>query len=272
MAGNGAGPRGGRGSGARVVGVVGASGGVGTSCLACALAVRSALAGDLVGCADATPGGGGIDALFDAESRPGARWPDLAQARGRVDGAALVRHLPAAAAGVRVLSARPDAHEGSRPDAHEGSRPDAHEAHPDALGADPAPVLQALAVAVDTLILDLGTPWSGGALAGIEACDDVVLVVGSGVPALARAAGAAALVRDAARGRAWLAQRAPRGCADLAELVADRLELPLLGLVLDDPRLDDALARGVVPGTHRSRLGDVAERMWRLLRAQERAA
>lgn len=247
----------GRESRARVVGVVGASGGVGTSCLACALAVRSALAGDVVACADAAPSGGGIDALFDAESRPGARWPDLAQARGRLDGAALLQHLPAAAAGVRVLSARPDALDAPRPDA---------------LESDPALVLHALATAVDTVVLDLGTPWSGSSLSGIAACDDVVLVVGAGVPALARAAGAAGIVREAAPGRAWLAQRAPRGCADLADLVADRLELPLLGVVLDDPRLDEALARGAVPGTPRSRLGDVAERMWRLLRVQERAA
>ena len=243
---------------------MGGSGGVGTSCLAAALATRAALRGGLVACADAAGSGGGIDALFDLESAPGARWPDLAGARGRLDGAAVLAHLPVSAGGVAVLAAVP-------------TPPGEAAAGGSDVGAATVPVLVALAEAVHVLVVDLGCvfegrPWLEPLLA---ACPDVVLVTGAGVPALARAAAAGAALEaamGAAGGRAWLAQRCPRGRADLAELVAERLGMPLLAAVFDEPQLDDRLARGVPPGTARGRLAEAVEAMWRVLDAQERAA
>jgi len=267
---------GGRGAGgAAVVGVLGASGGVGTSCVAAALATVAARTGLRTVCADASAHGGGIDALFDLESRPGARWPDLAAARGRLDGAALLRHLPVSADGVHVLAAA------DQPADQPPGQPLGSE------GADPGPVLTALAAAADALVLDLGTAGGAGPIgavgpaaagsgppsgSGPPCCDDLILVVGAGVPALARAGRAAAIVAAGGAGRAWLVQRVPRGRADLADLVAERLGLPLLGVVPDDPRLDDALARGVPPGAARTRLGALADRFWGVLAAQERIA
>lgn len=255
---------------ARCVGVAGASGGIGTSCLAAALATQAARRGDAVLCADATPSGGGIDALFDVESRPGARWPDLAQARGRLDGSALLRHLPVSSDGVHVLSAA--AAGADSPPRAEESAGTAGSAGA-AAGAGPRAVLAALAGVVDLVVLDLGAADSGlGGVLPPPGVSDLVLVVGAGVPALARAGRAAAVATAAAVDRVWLAQRCPRGGAHLADLVAEKLGLPLIGVVLDDPRLDDALARGIAPGAGRGRLADAAAGLWTALVAQERVA
>lgn len=247
----------------RVVGVVGGSGGVGTSCLAAALATRARSDGWSVVCADAGAWGGGIDALFDLESRPGVRWPDLAEASGRLDGAVLLRHLPESAGGVRVLSAATTTPDEPGHDPGRGTP-----------AAAAAAVFEALTRVVDVLVLDLGTvPAAGLATAwGEVGCTDLLLVVGTGVPALARAGRAAEALTTGACEQVWLVQRCPRGRADLAELVAERLGLPLLGVVPDDPRLDDALARGEAPGSGRSRLGAVAHQLWTGLTREERVA
>ncbi|MEN0128802.1 MAG: hypothetical protein AAGC49_05130 [Brevundimonas sp.] len=83
-------PRRGR---ARVVGVVGARGGVGATVLAACVADRLSrqTATALVSLDRAATG---LDLLLGIEGAAGARWPDLAAARGEVDGAHVVRLLP----------------------------------------------------------------------------------------------------------------------------------------------------------------------------------
>src|SRR6478672_5496568 len=95
----------------RVVGVIGASGGVGSSTLAVALALRATPAVGAVTCVDLVLQAGGLDVTACVEHLPGLRWPDLAGARGRLDGADLMEALPAEGP-VRVLAA------GSRGDGH----------------------------------------------------------------------------------------------------------------------------------------------------------
>ena len=73
--------------------LLGASGGVGTSSLAVALARSAAAAGVRSAVVELARFGGGIDLLFGAETRPGLRWADLAQASGQIgalDGRLLV--------------------------------------------------------------------------------------------------------------------------------------------------------------------------------------
>ncbi|MDM7832290.1 pilus assembly protein FlpE [Cellulomonas edaphi] len=138
---------------ALTVGVVGARGGVGATVLAAALAQRLAqrTATALVGldrsCA-------GVDLLLGLEGVPGARWPDLASARGEVDGADVVALLPRWGT-CAVLG--PD---GARP-----GIPD-----DDAV----RDVLRALGVVLGALVLDLDR---AAVLRGaVPACDLVVLV------------------------------------------------------------------------------------------------
>lgn len=75
------------------IAVVGACGGCGASSLAAALAVASSRARPTA-LVDLDRCGGGIDVALGTESVPGARWPDLAAARGDVDPAELVASLP----------------------------------------------------------------------------------------------------------------------------------------------------------------------------------
>ena len=91
--------------------VVGASGGVGASTLAAAIAVRAAAADVPVTLVDGCPLGGGLDVVLGAEQEGGIRWNDLNRLVGSADGRALLARLPAAE-GVRVLSF---ARDGSQP-------------------------------------------------------------------------------------------------------------------------------------------------------------
>ncbi len=77
-----------------VIGVLGGCGGAGASTLAVGLATAAARRGDRVLALDADPLGGGLDLLLGAEELPGARWPDLVRARGRLSAATLDYALP----------------------------------------------------------------------------------------------------------------------------------------------------------------------------------
>ena len=88
---------------AHSIGVVGGSGGVGASVLTAAIAVRAAQMGLRPVCLDGDRLGGGLDVTLGIEQERGVRWPDLAGARGRIDGPELLRRLPSVD-GVSVLS------------------------------------------------------------------------------------------------------------------------------------------------------------------------
>lgn len=76
-----------------VVGVVGARGGAGSSTLAALTAARLARRTSTV-LVDLDPGGGGLDVTVGLEDVDGARWPDLAGARGDVPGQDVLALLP----------------------------------------------------------------------------------------------------------------------------------------------------------------------------------
>lgn len=88
---------------ATLIGVVGASGGVGASTLAVSLAMVAAGSGQSVLLIDTDRYGGGLDLALGAEDSPGSRWPQLADARGMVAPPTLREVLPSCH-GVHVLS------------------------------------------------------------------------------------------------------------------------------------------------------------------------
>ena len=90
----------------RVVTVTGAVGGAGASTLASGIALAAARH-ERVLLIDADAGGGGLDLVLGAEQQQGARWPDLAQAHGRINAGSLASALPCSD-GVFVLSAARD--------------------------------------------------------------------------------------------------------------------------------------------------------------------
>src|SRR3954470_8144109 len=89
----------------RVLGVIGASGGLGVSSLVVGLAQRAAGQLGATVAVDAAAGGGALDVTACVEHLPGLRWADLVGAEGAIDGAALLRGLPTDGP-VRVLAGR----------------------------------------------------------------------------------------------------------------------------------------------------------------------
>jgi NAD(P)-dependent dehydrogenase (short-subunit alcohol dehydrogenase family) len=99
----------------RTVVVTGASGGVGASTLAAALAARLAREARSSVLVDLDLIGGGLDVTCGVEHVEGLRWPDLARVRGEVDPGRLVSSLPRVA-GCALLAAGPSRRTPSAPE------------------------------------------------------------------------------------------------------------------------------------------------------------
>lgn len=210
-----------------VIGVVGGSGGVGASVLSAAIAVRAAAADRVAVCVDGDRLGGGLDVTFGLEQEAGLRWPDLARARGRVDGAELLLRLPSVD-GVAVLSF----------DRHREVSLEAEVVQE---------IVSAVARAADLVVLDLPRP--GDALFEVWAglVDAVVLLSGPEARDLAASSCIAPVVSGACA-EVWLCLRGT-GRAEFADSVAAALDLPLLARVRDDGALRADQLHGIPPGT-----------------------
>ena len=207
----------------RVIGVIGASGGLGVSTLAVALAVR---AGPLVGATvavDGAPGGGALDVTACLEHCPGLRWPDLALARGSLDGAALLRALPAEGT-TRILA---------------GSTGELDE---DVVRA----AVAGLARVCGVTVVDLGR-----SLSLVDLCSEVVLVSGTSARQLADATARVDGVGELGC-PAVLVLRTGRADPVSPEEVAVHLDLPLAATFRDDSRISSDADRARVPGSRSS--------------------
>lgn len=213
--------------GSGALAVVGASGGLGASVLAAAVAVRAHRGGVDVVAVDLCPLGGGLDVTLGAEQERGVRWPDLAGLSGSADGPALADRLPLAG-GVPVLSF--DRGAGRRPEAPVVSA-----------------VLSAL-VGTGRLVVVDGTP--GGSLSEPvwDLVREVVVLAGPSLRQLAALAAVAGWLRD--RGlEPLVCLRGNRGAAQLVPLVESELGLRVLGLLRDDRSVPADLGHGVPPGS-----------------------
>jgi MinD-like ATPase involved in chromosome partitioning or flagellar assembly len=225
----------------RVIGVLGASGGVGASTLAVTLAVRAARRFGVTACVDGDLWGGGLDVTACLEHLPGLRWGDLGEASGELDGAALLRALPSQD-GIAVLAASAVLVE-----ADVGRR-----------------AVQALSRLCAVTVVDLGPGSVPGAAVGpFDCCTDLLLLAGTSARQLADGVAAARrLDRQRHLQTAGLVLRTPRRDCIEPEQVALRLDLPLATVLPDDSRVAVDADRGRVPGTRSSgRLVSVADRL-----------
>ena len=221
---------------AHIIGVVGGSGGVGASALTAAIAVRAARAGLRAACMDGDRLGGGLDVTLGVEQEGGVRWPDLAAARGRIDGPELLRRLPSVD-GVRVLSF--------------------DRARDVLLAAETTQeALHALSQAVDVVVVDLPSPDHEVFGALVHSLDVVVLLAGSGIRDLAGASAVSEhLIRacsDACPDESpeiWLCLRTNGRGSHFADTVAGALDLPLLAVVREEPSLAADVLHGLPPGS-----------------------
>ena len=207
----------------RVMGVIGASGGLGASTLAVALAVR---AGPRVGATvaiDGAPAGGALDVTACLEHLPGLRWPDLAAVAGTLDGAALLQALPAEGP-TRILA---------------GST------------TRLAEVVVRAAVTGMSRVCGVSVVDLGRSLGLADLCTELVVVAGSSARQLADATALVAHVHELGR-PAVLVLRTGRGDPVSPEEVAAHLDLPLGGTLRDDPRAVVDADRARVPGSRSS--------------------
>ncbi|KQB87229.1 septum site-determining protein Ssd [Corynebacterium lowii] len=224
----------------RVLGIIGAVGGAGTSTLAVAAARKLAEKQPTI-LIDAVPQSGGLDLLLGCEETPGARWPDVRLAEGNTAPEDVLAALPGRDR-VSVLSA-------SRSAIDDGYELTAQE----------------LSGAVDTLrrgdtpvVLDL--PSFGPLFeAGVQACDEVILLCPTEVRAGARAASIAAHVR--ARGVAAAVVLRHRGWSGLD--LEDIQQLTRLSVIAELSTIS-----GLAKATE---LGGVPPRLPRTLRAAAEA-
>jgi len=213
--------------------VIGASGGVGASTMACVLAAELAADGSRVGLVDLDPLSGGLDVLLGVETRAGARWSELGDVRGDIAADDLDDVL-LPWRGVEVLSA--------------GRH---HTVHSPAAVAS---VLTAMITRNDHVVVDL--PARG--LAGISgagplrAPDHVVLVVSQDVRGVA---GALAIRDQVPTDRAYLVLRARPDPVVAPAEAAQLLDLRLLATLPRDRGVPGAVDRGLGPlPPRRSRL------------------
>ena len=180
--------------------------------------------------------GGGLDVTLGIEQEHGVRWPDLAGARGRLDGPELLRRLPSVD-GVPVLSF--------------------DRARDVRLDPEIAPeALRALSDAVDLVVLDLPRPDHEVFTALAPSLDAMILLAGSGIRDLA---GASAIAEHLIRACAdpcseacseiWLCLRTSGKGSHFADTVAAALDLPLLAVVREEPSLAADVLHGIPPGS-----------------------
>ncbi len=229
----------------RIVAVVGGSGGVGASTLAAALAVGAGRDGDRALLIDADVRSGGIDLLLGGELFGGWRWPRLVGAHGHLGD--LSPQLPLVDE-VHVLAM-----------ARGEPLPDWE------LATEPlTAVLDSATRSHDRIVVDaprsLGAGW-----AALEQVDLVVAVVSAHVRGVAAAAEALRSL-DLPLGRTAMVVRCGRTRPVPAEVVADSLEIPLIGAWADDPAVVLAAERGDPPGrSPRTNLADLCAAVWQRL-------
>ncbi|WP_242908466.1 septum site-determining protein Ssd [Actinomadura terrae] len=226
---------------ASTVCVVGSRGGAGASVLAAALGLTAANSGLRTLLVDADPFGGGIDLLLGLEEQEGARWPDLADRRGRLNAAVLRDALPNTGE-LSVLSWR---------------RGDPVPIHQDAANA----VLDAAARGFDLIVVDVPRyPGDVGRMA-LRTADITYLLVPAEVRATVAADGlSTALSRDTADVRLIVQGPAPGGLTP--EMIARALDLPPAGTFDRDRRLPTALDEGHLPrACRRGPLADFCDRL-----------
>ena len=215
---------------------VGGCGGAGATTLAAAVAVTGSRRGLRTMLIDGDPLGGGIDLALGMETGPGARWPGLLNASGRVSAAALRSALPLVD-GLAVLS---------------WDRGDVTTLPPEAMRS----VLGAAQRSSDLVVVDLPRRADPAAEEAFVRATATLLVVPRDVRSCAAAARLVAPLREVASDLR-VVPREP-GLSGLSAVdVAEYLSLPLavklgfereLAIVMDkgrfDPRPRGPLGRG----------------------------
>lgn len=210
----------------RLIAVVGASGGVGASTCAAALAVTAADRGERTMLLDADPWGGGLDLLLGAENKEGWRWPRLMNARGHLGD--LTGQLPQVD-GVDLLAA------GRRTDQRRAS-----DFGPDQLTA----VLGSATRSHDLIVIDLPRCCGQAGQEVLRRAAQTLLVTRADLRGLAAAREVVPWLPETSC-HVLLRGRRPQAVG--LDLVEESLGLPVAAAIPDEAAVRLAAERGVPP-------------------------
>ncbi|WP_433330600.1 septum site-determining protein Ssd [Spirillospora sp. CA-294931] len=215
--------------------VTGARGGAGASVLAAALAFTATRTGLHTLLIDGDPLGGGLDLVLGLEGHEGARWPDLAERRGRLSASTLRDALPNTG-DLSLLSWRRGVPVPLTPEAT-------------------TTVLDAAARAFDLVVVDLPRYPTDLTPSALNAALVTYLLVPAEVRATVAANTVATLLRPQTPNLRLLVRLpAPGGLTP--EAIAKSLDLPLTGTIPHDRRLPASQEEGTLP--HLTRRGPLA--------------
>jgi secretion/DNA translocation related CpaE-like protein len=218
------------------IGVVGGSGGSGSTTFACCLALAAARRFPTC-LIDADPQGPGVDRVLGFDRMDGVRWDSLQQTTGRISARSLREALPRRD-NLGVLTWPPGAQ----------------------VSLQPFAVREAMSAAArghEVVVLDV--PRAGGPLSEelMARCTTVVLVVRATVPGLTSAARVAAVAS-----RSGSVGLLVRGSGADPGRVARVVGAPVLATMADQRGLDEAVDLGLGPlRSRRSVLGRAADRV-----------
>lgn len=253
----------------QIIAVMPASGGVGATSLAAAIAVRAAAAHRTVVAVDLDPWSGGLDVTFGLEQEPGWRWDRLGESAGVVDGLRLAERLP------RTLEVAVLAMPLPRLGGEQGPDPDVVPVASSGIGSglsQPAvagapdgwrdrihDVVIGLAEAHDLTVLDIGRDDRVLRIV-VPLLDALVVVAGVRTTELAAAAAAVPTVQ-ALGADPWVVLRGP-GAGEVEDIVIDELDVEVVAAFADDNRIVGEVAEGIPPGYRgRGPLVSVADRL-----------
>jgi secretion/DNA translocation related CpaE-like protein len=222
-----------------IIGVLGGCGGAGASSLAAAMAAvafqtsttspgrrraRTPAPAAVPLLVDLDPLGGGLDIALGAEGVPGARWSGLHVSGGRLDPEQLLDGLPRWR-GVPFLAC---------------------DGHVPPSSAAVQSVVQA-GREIGPVVLDLGRATTPARTAALELLPALVMIVPAEIRAVTAAAAMQATLTDAGfMGETRLVVRSDGAVIGSAR-IAEVLDLPLAGVLGNDPGLRSARDRGVDP-------------------------
>ena len=217
-----------RGGTGRVICVVGASGGVGASTLACGLAHVGAQQGRRTLLVDGDPLSGGLDLLMGAERVVGWRWPRLATAEGHLGD--LSGHLPRVA-GVDVLTTA------------RGPQPAGVGMGATAMKA----VVTSARASHDLIIVDITRDLPAPGREALRQADVTAIVAATDLRSVAAARQVLIPLTEAGVAPQLVVRTSRTLGVDVA-VVADGLGLPLLATLADDPSVRGGVERSDPPG------------------------
>ena len=207
---------------AKVIGVLGVSGGLGASVLATSIALKFANENKVV-IAETQEFSGGLDVLWGIEEQNGPRWPALINSLGQVLPVDILRALPAVGT-VSVI---------------------AMDSKSTARIENQIQVIHELATVVDYVILDLPNPADQRLSELIEYCDDLILIVGATI----RSTNAANQLMNflPKLRQAKLVVRELPGSALEPLSISKTLGVNLVGTIAADQKITEHLERGLSP-------------------------